>query len=502
MTKQLPDPSRRSFITRLTQSLLDAARELNRLAEAWQGRNTAAATPPTADQQTPAEERAAAINVLLRLPNWHLIYLLTFDPPRPVEKVVPWPTFLAVPTWAELLGAEPLVVAEELQQLGVLVRADLATHLTVRDFTRTELQTMLRMRQLPVSGNKEELLERLVQADEPGMWAALGDLRLWQCTPWAKDKAGTRVEEVLAAKSTDDGQLNISAPMREVIKWILLTAAGGVVGNRTDWALFGNDSVQSCDIDSMLPPDSPLSTPQPDTPAPEPRPESQRQSTPRSRSTPIPLLAFDWVTIPAGEFWMGSDRSKDATASDCEIPQPKVYLPTYRIARYPVTNAQYELFIQAQGYQPPSHWEKGQIPRGKENHPVVNVSWQDAMVFCEWSGVSLPSEDEWEKAARGTDGRIYPWGNEAPDKERCNFNRNEGGTTPVDHYPKGKSFYAVWDMAGNVWEWTCSLYKGYPYGGLTVRGGSFANNPGLVRSAYRPHARFNDVGFRVVATGS
>ncbi|MFZ4660145.1 MAG: SUMF1/EgtB/PvdO family nonheme iron enzyme [Caldilineaceae bacterium] len=218
-------------------------------------------------------------------------------------------------------------------------------------------------------------------------------------------------------------------------------------------------------------------------------------------------IAFDWVTIPAGKFLMGDGAA-----------QHTVDLPTYRIARYPVTNAEYKRFVDAKGYQPPSHWEKEQIPSGKENHPVVYVSWQDAMAFCEWAGVRLPSEAEWEKAARGTDGRTYPWGNEPPNKERCNFNLDVGDTTPVGNYPKGKSFYGVLEMAGNVWEWTSSLYKNYPYkpddgredpaavDRRVVRGGSFDDLQFNVRSAARYLSDVANrnlvVGFRVVAPGS
>ena len=549
MAKNLPDPSRRSFITRLTKSFLEMAREVNRLAEEWQGRNTVEAILPTEASRTTAEERAAAIDALFHLPVSYLIYLLTFDPPRAAEKVVPLPAFLPVPTWTALLGADPLSVAEELQQLGLLVRAELMTHLTARDFTRTELQTMLRARQLPVSGNKEELLERLVQADEPGLWAALTDLILWQCTPWAKDKAKMRLEEVLTAQSVAEGQPSLSAPMSEVIKWILLAAAGGFVGNRADsmvMAAFASEREQNINADSTPPPDttpdSPLPTPPSNTPVPEPPPAPTLQSTPRPRSTPIPPLVFDWVTISAGEFWMGSDKRKDQLAYDNETPQHKIYLPTYRIARIPVTVAQFDQFVKATGYQTiaekegwawgwtGSKWEemKGAYwahPRGpashvyeKADHPVTCVSWLDAHEFCRWSGVRLPSEAEWEKAARGTDGRIYPWGNEAPDEVRCNFNMNVKDTMPVDYYPQGKSFYGVWDMAGNVWEWTSSLFKNYPYdsndgredpavaGRRVVRGGSFVSDLNLVRSASRvglvPDFRFSSVGFRVVAPGS
>lgn len=277
-------------------------------------------------------------------------------------------------------------------------------------------------------------------------------------------------------------------------------------------------------------------------------------------------IAFDWVTIPAGKFWMGSNKARDSLAFDNELPRRKVDLPTYRIARYPVTVAQFEQFVKATNYkttaeQRGSAWnyQKGKDewdwveikgafwahPLGpdshvqdKANHPVICVSWDDATAFCRWvttilraAGqgieVRLPSEAEWEKAARASslpDGsrsetvRIYPWGNEAPDKERCNFNMNEGDTTPVDRYHKSKSFYDVLDMAGNVWEWTSSLYEKYPYnsedgqedpaggGRRVVRGGSFRNPQGSVRSACRVYVdadlRYFDVGFRVLAPGS
>ena len=163
-------------------------------------------------------------------------------------------------------------------------------------------------------------------------------------------------------------------------------------------------------------------------------------------------IGLEWVTVPAGEFTMGSNDSGD------EQPIHQVYLSEYQIARHPVTNAQYELFVKANSYAAPKHWKNKKIPPGKENHPVVNVSWKDAQTFCAWAGVRLPTEAEWEKAARGTDGRKYPWGNEPPTEELCNFNSNVGDTTPIGSYPKGASPYGVLDMAGNVWEWVNDWY--------------------------------------------
>ena len=204
-------------------------------------------------------------------------------------------------------------------------------------------------------------------------------------------------------------------------------------------------------------------------------------------------IGLEWVTVPAGEFTMGSNDSGD------EQPIHQVYLSEYQIARHPVTNAQYELFVKANSYAAPKHWKNKKIPPGKENHPVVNVSWKDAQTFCAWAGVRLPTEAEWEKAARGTDGRKYPWGNEPPTEELCNFNSNVGDTTPIGSYPKGASPYGVLDMAGNVWEWVNDWYdeKYYsvspsvnPQGPASgtrrvLRGGSWSIDGVNVRSAFR-----------------
>jgi formylglycine-generating enzyme required for sulfatase activity len=197
--------------------------------------------------------------------------------------------------------------------------------------------------------------------------------------------------------------------------------------------------------------------------------------------------ALDLVKIPAGEFLYGDGKQR-------------VSLGEFWISRTPVTNAQYQVFVQATGQTAHSHWSGGAPPRGKEQHPVVYVSWNDAQAFCRWAGMRLPSEREWEKAARGTDGRTYPWGNAAPNARRCNFGNAVGHTTAVGTYPEGASPYGMLDMAGNVWEWCEDMHK---RGGRVLRGGAFDLNAINVRCAYRsynsPDLRNYDLGFRVVA---
>jgi formylglycine-generating enzyme required for sulfatase activity len=229
----------------------------------------------------------------------------------------------------------------------------------------------------------------------------------------------------------------------------------------------------------------------------------------------------EMVLIPAGEFLMGSDPSVDKTAEDNEQPQHILSLPDYYLAKTPLTNAQYAAFVQATGHKQPRHWEGGKPPKGKEDHPVFYVSWHDAMAYCNWLAevtgkpYRLPSEAEWEKGARGSDGRIYPWGNRW-DAERCN--NLQGGpldSTPVGAYPEGASPYGLLDMAGNVWEWTRSLYRDYPYdpedgredvkakGGRVLRGGSWYSSlvgaRCIVRVRYVPDVSYYFIGFRLVS---
>jgi formylglycine-generating enzyme required for sulfatase activity len=181
--------------------------------------------------------------------------------------------------------------------------------------------------------------------------------------------------------------------------------------------------------------------------------------------------------VPAGPFLMGSDPKRDKDAEKNEQPQHWVTLGAFQIGKYPVTVAEYACFLLAtarpERKQPYFHlfprvtWAQQLAKR--LDHPVVNVSWYDAMAFTQWLNACtgqawrLPGEAEWEKAARGTDGRIYPWG-DTFDASRCNTSEGrKGNTTPADSYKSGASPYGTLNMAGNVFEWTSSVSKRYPY---------------------------------------
>jgi formylglycine-generating enzyme required for sulfatase activity len=250
-----------------------------------------------------------------------------------------------------------------------------------------------------------------------------------------------------------------------------------------------------------------------------------------------PLLGF--VEIPSGPCCIGSDPGRDPSAYPDELPAHEIILPRYYIGRYPVTGGQFRVFIDQTGHKP----ENDGSLDGAPNHPVVWLGWSDALKYCEWLTqrlrdwestpeplatllrqedwcLALPSEPEWEKAARATDGRIYPWGNE-PDNNRGNL----GGTgimttSAVGCFPEGASPYGIEDMSGNVWEWTRSVWGPYPYPSdvagraereyLEVRegvrrvrrGGAFFSSPRSVRCAVRlgsgPYPHGGGMGCRVV----
>lgn len=170
----------------------------------------------------------------------------------------------------------------------------------------------------------------------------------------------------------------------------------------------------------------------------------------------------DMVLVPAGEFIMGTNsRLPD------EGPEHKVTLKAFYIDKYEVTNLQYRKFNNETHRRSPSHFRNRAFPAGKADHPVTYVSWEDADAYCRWAGKRLPTDQEWEKAARGPDGRMFPWGDEfditrANTPVRWKQLSMFGDTTPVGAFSKGASPYGIMDMSGNVWEWTASWYKAYP----------------------------------------
>ena len=222
-----------------------------------------------------------------------------------------------------------------------------------------------------------------------------------------------------------------------------------------------------------------------------------------------PKDGAEMVAVPAGEFTMGSnDPEIFMTPSR---PQRQVTLDGYWIDKNLVTVAQYRKFCKATGRKMPDPPEWG----WKDDHPVVNVTWYDAKVYCDWAGASLPTEAQWEKAARGTDGRAFPWGNQWDATKANSLESRLQATTPVGSYPEGASPYGALDMAGNVWEW-CADYYGKDYyksaparnptgprsgEGRVQRGGSWGDSLELpFRCAYRhydvPGYRYLIVGFR------
>ena len=245
------------------------------------------------------------------------------------------------------------------------------------------------------------------------------------------------------------------------------------------------------------------------------RPPPAKAEAPRAGFEP------ELVRIPAGPFLMGSNEGPDN-----EQPQHTVELSAYWIGKYPVTNAEYQVFVLKAGHHSPNHWDGDAYPEGKGDHPVVYVSWEDATAYCTWlsektgKNYRLLAEAQWEKAARTDDGRIYPWGNDW-DAARLNSDQGKrGDTSSVGQYsPDGDSPYGCADMAGNVWEWCADWFDKVEYkrrvDGAVVdpegpqkgehrvlRGGTFNDYINNVRCAARnnenPLKSNYHVGFRIV----
>lgn len=195
-----------------------------------------------------------------------------------------------------------------------------------------------------------------------------------------------------------------------------------------------------------------------------------------------PLIPRGMVYIAHGPSVMGIDKDEppdsakrltayekrmktpwSAEALNDEVPAHTVFLDSYLMDKYEVSNKEYGEFVKAKGHPAPAYWDDPRL--NKPEHPVVGVNWEDAKAFCEYRGKRLPTEAEWEKAARGPKANLYPWGNEF-DSAKVNYGKNHDATMPVDAYPEGVSYYGLYNMAGNVFEWVSDWYDPRYYGRL------------------------------------
>ena len=245
-----------------------------------------------------------------------------------------------------------------------------------------------------------------------------------------------------------------------------------------------------------------------------------------------PVAPRGMVPVPAGRFVRGSNKidefqqagelgSKKPWYKD-EYPQHEMSLPLFYIDEHEVTNAEYKVFIDATEWRAPDYFIDRAVPPGKEDYPVANVNWYEAERYCRFRGKRLPTEAEWEKAARGTDGREFPWGDDfdrikqnADGSSRRGEEAASGDIAPVGSFKEGASPYGVMEMAGNVWEWTSDWYR--PYANTTFQSELFGEKqkvfrgggggrvghyvlPLFYRTAYRssiaPENAFSDLGFR------
>jgi formylglycine-generating enzyme required for sulfatase activity len=263
------------------------------------------------------------------------------------------------------------------------------------------------------------------------------------------------------------------------------------------------------------------STPIPPTSTPIPPTATPSLSIGSTQISPMDGMVL--LYVPAGEFTMGD--TADAALAECqkfrtdcqrdwftnEEPPHTVTLDAYWIDQTEVTNAMYAKCV-ADGkckvpsafksYTHPSYYDNPEFA----NFPVIYVDWNQAKSYCEWAGRSLPTEAQWEKAARGPEDWTYPWGNNPPGNTLANYNQNKGDTTAVGSYPDGKSFYGALDMAGNVWEWVADWYGAYPATSETnpmgpasgdprvLRGGSWSYDVSSIRSALRGGVNPADAG--------
>lgn len=338
---------------------------------------------------------------------------------------------------------------------------------------------------------------------------------------------GLYTEELLRAMAVPDLKIE------EVFKRVRKSVTDRTRGSQVPWEASSliNDFVFLHGAASRA-----ASPPAPSAPPrPARSPDPPREVAAVSRRAPG-TDAAEMILVPAGAFSMGRDR--DELVEDCrhtgigdtqcrghskdEGPRRRVTLQAFHIDRFEVTNADFERFVEASGYRTTlerdspdaaQSWRTAAHSSGRAKHPVVFVSWHDAHAYCAWAGKRLPTEAEWEKAARGSDGRRFPWGDEW-DSTRANGERTLKTTSAVGSYPRGASPYGVEDMAGNVWEWVADWYDESYYRrgpevdppgptegtARVIRGGSWRGDSFFLRSSYRvggtPDSRADYIGFR------
>lgn len=303
-----------------------------------------------------------------------------------------------------------------------------------------------------------------------------------------------------AASFESENSITRSDSRGSTVVWMIIialaVAAGGVA-----WRLLNNQKGARPSADSLTSQAADQSTSQPLAASPE----ATSGVAPGPELPAVPSAPDGMVFVPGATFKMGRDGG-----DEFESPAHEVAVASFFIDRLEVTNEEYQRFVSATGHRAPAHWTDGKIPDGQAKFPVVNVSWDDANAYARWANKRLPTEDEWELAARGTDDRLYPWGN-GWRQDYANAGRaKDGGLVEVGRYAAGASPYGALDMCGNAWEWTLSDFKDYPgrqvasslagAGLKVIRGGAYDVAAKRATTTYRgaiPPDRVPDkTGFR------
>jgi len=222
--------------------------------------------------------------------------------------------------------------------------------------------------------------------------------------------------------------------------------------------------------------------------------------TAKARPAPNPPSPKGMVLIPQGDYWMGSTGEEGLLGIEIgvdEVPKHKVFVSSFFIDQYEVTNRVYKVFVDEthRGNKVPGYWEKGTYPPASEDEPVSDTDWFDAKEFCAWIGKRLPTETEWEKASRGKEGNPWPWGGQFQERMANTAEEGHHWKQPVGSYPEDRSPFGVYDVVGNVREWTSSWYDAYPGSILervafgksfrVLKGGSYADGGYRTRLTHR-----------------